>query len=70
MRPVKSALKAAQVVGNQPMASKAILNPAPRSPDRHATPWDEPERHWGGRGNSPVRIFRKMYRREKLLGTW
>jgi hypothetical protein len=70
MRPAKGALKASGAAGRHPTASWAILGPSTRSLDGHATPWDEPERHWGRRGNGPVRIFRKMFRREKLLGTW
>ena len=70
MRPVQGALKASREAFKLPSASGAILEPFTRSLDRHATPWDEPERHWGRRGNSPVWIFRKMFHREKFLGTW
>lgn len=72
MRPVKSALKTARAAGEHPTTSEAAWEPVLRvlEADKHTTPWDEPERDWGRRGDSPVRIFRKTFRREKLLGTW
>lgn len=60
-RTVKSAMDACQT----------ISRPAWHYPlgDGYATPWDEPARDWG-RGHGPLRAVRKMFRREKLLGTW
>ena len=69
MRPAKGALKAGPA-DKHSLAFWAILELPMRNRDKHATPWDEPERDWGKRGGGPVRIFRKAFRREKLLGTW
>lgn len=71
MRLAKRTAKILRVAGKHSTASWAILGPATRKLDRHATPWDEPERDWAGvRVGNPLRAVSKLFVREKFFGTW
>lgn len=67
MRQLKKATKAYRHSAD----SKSVFRPLPRAAanDPYATPWDEPAYYWGN-GHGPLWVSRKVYRREKLLGTW
>ncbi len=50
--------------------AKRVLKTS-RKLDKHATPWDEPERDWVGlRVGNPLRALNKTFYREKFFGTW
>ena len=72
MRASKRALAATVGAAKDSAASEDLPKPVPSGPqgDGHVTPWDEPARDWGPRRDNPLWAVRKMFRRERLLGTW
>ena len=72
MRASKRALAAAAGAAKNWAACEDLRKKVSHGPqgNGHVTPWDEPARDWGPRRNNPLWAVRKMFRRERFLGTW